>query len=274
MTNDFSGSREQRKTSKEIATVIKSIPETEGILIFTYISRAGEPDFIALLKEDLTYYGINIEQTVKTKVKGSLIDVPRINFLSWGSETSLNEYSYCSNIILAGILHRSHLDLGSSILGQQGNLTKNLSHTDIKRIHDTELAHLAFQALSRGSCRAINNGYANPMKAWIIHSDISIKTILESVMTGVKWEIWDEIDSDNKGVIARATLNILAYLDNQSSDRPKVSTSVMRKELNLSSLASSTWTKALNSAMTKTKSWSLKDRSVVRVTDFELLFPD
>ena len=274
MTSDFSGSREQRKTPKEIAAVIKSIPEAEGILIFTYISRAGEPDFTTLLKEDLTHYGINIEQTVRTEVKGNFIDLPRINFLTWGSETSLNEYSYCSNIILAGILHRSLLDLGSSILGQQDDLTKNLSNTDIKRIHDTELAHLAFQALSRGSCRALNNGYANPMKAWIIHSDISIMTILESVMTGVKWEIWEEIDSDNKGVIGRTIIKMLAYLANQSEDRLKVSTSVMKKELELTKLADSTWTKALTSAISKTKNWKLLGRSVTRVTKFELLFPE
>ncbi|MDP1573267.1 hypothetical protein [Hydrogenophaga sp.] len=274
LTNDFNGSREQRKIPKEIAAVIKTIPESEGILIFTYIRRAGEPDFIGMLKDDLAHYGINLEQTVQTKVKGELVNVPRVNFLTWGSETSLNEYSYCSNVILAGILHRSHLDIGSSILGQQDNLTQSLSNQEIKRIHDSELAHLAFQALSRGSCRALDNGYARAMKAWIIHSDISIKTILESVMTGVKWEIWDEIDSDNKGVIARATLNILAYLDNQSQGRLKVSTSVMRKELELTNLASTTWTKALSSAMSKTKSWKLVGRSVESVTDFDLLFPD
>lgn len=274
LTNDFNGSREQRKISKEIATVIKTIPETEGILIFTYISRAGEPDFIKILKDDLHHQGINLGQTVQTKVKGESVNIPRINFLTWGSETSLNEYSYCSNVILAGILHRSHLDIGSSILGQQNNLTQSLSNQKIKSIHNSELAHLAFQALSRGSCRAIDNGYARPMKAWIIHSDISIKTILELVMTGVKWEIWEEVESDNKGVIARATLKILAYLDNQSHDRPKVSTSVMRKELDLTSLASTTWTKALGSAMSKTKSWKVIDRSVVRITDFDLLFSD
>lgn len=274
LTNDFNGSREQRKIPKEISAVIKVIPETEGIIIFTYISRPGDPDFVGLLKDDLVHYGINLEQTVKTKVKGEFKDMPRVNFLTWGSETSLNEFSYCSNVFLAGILHRSHLDIGSSILGQQGNLTQNLSNQEIKSIHNSELAHLAFQAMSRGSCRAIDNGYARSMKAWIIHSDITIKTILESVMTGVKWEIWDEIDSDNKGVIARATLNILAYLDNQSLDRDKVSTSVMRKELDLTNLASTTWTKALSSAMTKTKSWSLIDRSVVRLSDFELLFPE
>ena len=48
----------------------------------------------------------------------------------------------------------------------------------------------------------------------------------------------------------------------------------MRKELDQTNLASTTWTKALSSAMSKTKSWKLVDRSVVRVADFELLFPD
>jgi len=274
LTNDFNGSREQRKIPKEIAAVIKVIPETEGILIFTYIHKAGEPDFIAVLKDDLTHLGINLDKTVQTKVKGELVDVPRFNFLTWGSETSLNEFSYCSNVILAGILHRSHLDLGSSILGQQDDLIKSLSNSEIKRIHDTELAHLAFQALSRGSCRAIENGYAKPMKAWIIHSDTAIKTILESVMTGVEWEIWEPVDSDNKGIIARTTLKILAYISNQPQGRDKVSTSVMRKELDLAKLASTTWTKALSSAMSKTRSWKLIDRSVVRVAEFDLLFPD
>lgn len=112
------------------------------------------------------------------------------------------------------------------------------------------------------------------MKAWIIHSDISLMTILESVMTGVKWDLWNEIDSDNKGIIGRTTIKMLAYLGNQSEDRLKVSTSVMKKELELTNLADSTWTKALNSAINKTKYWKLSGRSVIRVTEFELLFHD
>lgn len=274
MTKDFSGTRTQRKITKEIAQVIKGIPESEGVLVFTFKKR-GNLDFVQVLKGDLEHYGIDTALTIKKTVKGELKDVPRISFLTWGSETSLNEYSYCMNVILAGILHRSFIDIGSSILGQQNNLTLGLTNEKIKKVHDTELAHLILQALSRGSCRSVTDGYANPMKAWIIHRDFGIKTLLERTMTGVKWEPWEEVDTNNKGAIVRTSWNILLYLDSLPKETEKISSVDLRKQLGLKTKVSGTsWTNAINKAMEQTKRWKKESRSLVRTSEIDEWFPD
>ncbi len=274
MTEDFSGSRSQRKITKEIAEVIKGIPESEGVLFFTFKKR-GNLDFVQVLKGDLEYYGIDTTVTIKKAVKGEPKDVPRINFLTWGSETSLNEYSYCTNVILAGILHRSYIDIGSSILGQQNDLTLGLTNEKIKKIHDSELAHLILQALSRGSCRSVVDSYANPMNAWIIHRDFGIKSLLEKVMTGVKWKPWEEVDTNNRGVILRTSWNILLYLDSLPKETEKISSVDLRKQLGHESNVSDTsWTNAINKAMDQTKRWRKESRSLVRTNEIDEWFPD
>lgn len=273
LTNDFSFSPTKRKTTKELAAVIKSIPETEGVIIFTYKSRQGEVDFIEIMKKDLFSQRINVEQTIQITQQGELKDKPRFNFLTWGSETSLNQYSYCSNVILVGILHRSLLELGGSFIAQHNDLEKEVDHQSIKAIHDSEIAHLAFQALSRGRCRQVDNGYAKPMKAWIIHKDLDIKKRLEKVMPGVKWELWEEVDGNNKGIISSTAFHIQVLLLDQPEDIDRIATRKLRQELK-GQVKDSTWTKALKLALEKTGSWKLEGRSVVRVNDFDLLFPD
>lgn len=273
LNNDFSLSPTKRKITKELAAVIKSIPDTEGVIIFTYKHRQGEPDFIKIMKKDLVSQGINVEQTIQITQQGELKDKPRFNFLTWGSETSLNEYSYCSNVILIGILHRSHLELGASLLAQHNDLEKEIDHRSIKAIHDSEIAHLAFQALSRGICRQVDNGYAKSMKAWIIHKDLDIKKRLEKVMPGVKCVSWEEVVGNNKGIISSIAFHLQVLLLDQPEDRDRIATSKLRQELNYE-VKDSTWTKALKLTLEKTESWKLEGRSVIRVSEYDLLFPD
>lgn len=262
LTADMSGKSEQRKVSKEIASVIKATPLDEAILIFTYKRRGQGVDFVSTLKSDLTKMGIDIDATVN--VQGNL--KPRISFLTWGSETSLNEYSYCNNVILAGILHRSHVDIAAAIAGQSDDLNGSLQHEDIKRVLDSEMAHLAFQALSRGTCRKVNNGYAAPMTAWVIHRSLDLKPTLESVMSGCKWLTWDEVDPVNKGVIDRTAQSILVYLDGLGDSISKLSTSQLKQRLNLSDVSKTSWTSALNRAVKLTNKWCLQSRSLIRVS--------
>jgi len=269
LTTDMSGKAEQRKLSKEIAAVIHGVPIDEAVLIFTYKKRGGGVDFVKTLKSDLTRLGLDVDATVTV----GDVTKPRINFLTWGSETSLNEYSYCSNVVLAGILHRSHVDIAAAMAGQSNDLSGDIQHADIKRVLDSEMAHLAFQALSRGTCRKVNNGYAAPMKAWIIHRSLDLRPILETVMSGCKWMPWEEVDPVNKGVIDRTAQSILVYLSSLDDSVSKLSTSQLKKLLKMHDVSKTSWTSALNKVVKLTNKWSLQARSIIRVDLHELYFP-
>lgn len=275
ITHDLGGKSEQRKISKELASVIKPIPSNQAVLVFTYKKRGSSGvDFVKTLKVDLNRIGIDTDAMIEVTQGGKSVNKPRINFLTWGSETSLNEFSYCSNVILAGILHRSHLDIGAAMTGQSDNLALDIQHGDIKRVMDSEIAHLAFQALSRGSCRKVNDGCAEPMNVWIVHKDLMIKPLLEKVMSGVKWKAWDEVDPVNKGIIGRLSLMILGYLDSLDDKIIKVSSSGLRKSLECYDINQSSWKAALKKALSGTEKWSLEQRSVARNLSYGQYFTD
>lgn len=273
LTADMSGKPEQRKVSRELAAVIKAIPSNEAVLIFTYKKRGNGLDFVKTLKSDLNQLGVDTEATVDIVRSNSVETKPRINFLTWGSETSLNEYSYCSNVILAGILHRSHVDIAAAITGQSDDLNGDIQHEDIKRVLNSEIAHLAFQALSRGSCRKVHDGYAEPMKAWVIHRGLNLKPLLDKVMSGCKWQLWDEVDPVNKGVIDRTAQAIQSYLDGINDTVTNISTTRLKKSLELYDISKTSWTTALNRAMSATENWRLQGRSVIKISLYDKYFP-
>lgn len=112
--------RQDRHISREIVEVVKSHAASSGILIFTFKKR--EVDIEKRLLDDLKAAGIDTGETLANGRK-------RINVLTWGSETSLNDFAHCDVVIMAGVMQRSHLDIASMIVGQQDDLTAQVSST-------------------------------------------------------------------------------------------------------------------------------------------------
>ena len=56
----------------------------------------------------------------------------RINFLTWGQETNLNDYAWIKNQVQVGILHRSELEIGGVITGLVGDPLMQLDSLEIK----------------------------------------------------------------------------------------------------------------------------------------------
>src|SRR5262249_58278521 len=99
----------------------------------------------------------------------------RISVETWGKETSLNDYAHCQNVLLVGVIHQSPLALAGRYLGQVGDLKANVSKDLISDLVHSEVCHAVYQALSRGSCRVMDNGKAKPMRAWVIDKDKEIE---------------------------------------------------------------------------------------------------
>src|SRR3546814_5322099 len=68
---------------------------------------------------------------------------PRFVEATWGGETSTNEYGYCENVIMIGILHRNDHDLAAEIIGEQDDPLADLS--DLYDIKKSEIAHSVYQ---------------------------------------------------------------------------------------------------------------------------------
>ena len=139
------GKAECRLVSQEVAELVKTIPAHEGVLIFTFKTRPSDRvNFIETLKKDLKGRGIDTEAEVQLKDGTTR---PRFAFLTWGQETAHNEYSYCKNVVFAGVLHRSFLDLSANTAGEHDDLTVDLDSTDLTETRDSEIANSVYQAL-------------------------------------------------------------------------------------------------------------------------------
>jgi hypothetical protein len=259
--------KEKRNISREVAEVIKGIPEDEAILVFTFKKNATDRvDILSTLQSDIMSAGVDIESTTPD-------GKPRINFLTWGDETSLNTVAYCKNVILAGVLHRSYLDIASSIVGQRDDLTACISNAEIQASINSEIDHVIYQALSRGSCREVDNGQAKPMKAWIIHKDMRLRNRLANVLPGATWKAWDAVHEATKvGKASELAGMVIEYLDALPEDVTKISTRQVKEALKLADVTNMTFTRATDLIHESSGTWVKDGRSLVRVTA-DLYFP-
>ncbi len=260
MTKAFSRRREDRKVSQEIVETVKTIPGDQGILMFTFKqTSAKQVNMAETLKADLKAAGVDTEATL-------LNGKPRFVWLTGGLETAVSEYRSCSNVIFAGVLHRSDVDLAGAIVGQQDNLTADVPYAEILEVRRSEIAHSLYQAMSRGSCRRTVHGEAVPMKAWLIHYETSFRKLINRVMPGVVWKEWEAKYLQAKtSKIEDAARKIRGYLEGLSEEVRKVSTMKLKKEVGARDIPSQTWKLALQSCLEETPYWTLEDRSVARI---------
>jgi len=259
MATDFGKPEKDRKVTREIVEVVKRIPLTEAVLIFAYKDRDGVK-YQRTLQEDLARSGIDTKATVT--VKGEQRD--RISVLTWGNETSLNTYSYCQHVILAGIVQRSQVDLASAYLGQTGDLSGGIARKVISDLIATECAHVAYQAASRGNSRETESGYAKKMDLWLIHRDATIRHELSKVMPGAVWTTWEpEHGTVTRGAITAVAARIVDYLGTLPPEATRVSTKAIKKATGLVDVPKMTFTRALT-AVTKSVAWTVDGRSLIR----------
>ncbi|MCS6319982.1 MAG: hypothetical protein H8K05_19875 [Nitrospira sp.] len=252
--------RQDRKIAQEIIDVVRAIPADEGVLIFTYKSHTtGGPHYRNILLKDLEAAGIDISARLQSGES-------RLNIVTWGMETSLNNYAYCSHVILAGVLQRNPVDIAGAYLGQTDNLRAKVSAGIVKDILLSEAVHVIYQALSRGTCRVVANGVAKPMTGYLIHRDDAIQEELEKVMPGVGWESWKARYIEVKpGTINALVGEVSTYLQQLPSSLSRISTRQIKKSLNLTHVPSMTFTHAIQKLVGfEDAGWILTGRSLVR----------
>ena len=139
-----------RQMAKEVVQVLKTISANEAVLLYVYkMNQPGGIDYKKILLAEISKAGIDIAAETNDGKK-------RIVVSTWGNETSLNCYAYCQHVFLVGILHRDDTEIMGQYLGQIDNIQSEISKTLTSDLSLSERAHLAYQALSRGSCRVVD----------------------------------------------------------------------------------------------------------------------
>lgn len=254
--------REASALGQEVASIIKAGWGTEtAFLVFTF-ARRGALDPTAELKRDLSRQGVDLD--AKTP-EGR----PRLEFLTWGQETSRNGLEHCTSVIMAGVLHRSHLDLSAVVRGQTGNPAEPTPGHLIRALVESEIAHSVYQGASRGSCRRITNGQAHPMRLWFVHRDPGMRAILDRVMLGAQWSYPEpkflvRAAQDTKA--ARLLGDILGHLKGLPEETLRASSRALKAAMGLGKDVATerAWTKAVGMLTLEAHGWVLDGRSVVR----------
>jgi hypothetical protein len=251
----------ERLFSLEVANVVKGIPKQEGILIFTFKTRdSDQVNHVEILKKDMNKMGIDTDAFIQLD-NGE--KVPRIAFLTWGQETALNQYSYCSNVIFAGVLYRSRWDLTAQIVGESDNLTADINDSILREVLASELCHSLYQAISRGSSRKLIDGAACKSDVYLIISNDKVKGYLTKIMPGLRWENWKGshlTKNPNKKETVKQAVN--EYLNCYRGEA--ISVCKLKEELEMKGVHNNTFTSGLELALAGNGEWKRRDRSIVR----------
>jgi hypothetical protein len=254
--------KEDRAISREVVEVVKGIPAEESCLIFTF-KKKQELDIRQILLNDLLAAGVDVEATMPN-------GKPRINVLTWGDETSLNDYAHCENVILAGVLHRSLLDIAAAAVGQLDDRKAKLEVGRLNELLESEIGHSIFQAISRGKCREIDRGQAKPMKAWVIHPR-PLQRLLEPVLPGAQWRTWVPVHGGVCGSseVAQLAARMSDYLKTLPATAERMPTKQIREVLGVPAEAARTFQRAVERLLDLSAGdWEKQGQALVRVCLF------
>ena len=145
---------------------------TDAVLVLTFNDRpnteAMEVEEIRQFQRDET----NMVSRFRQMLKDAKVERPeRVQFLTFGNETSLSDYKHIPHVIFLGVLHRSDVDLAGAFLGQARDLKRPVKPANIFEAKLGEQAHGIYQGLSRGTCRTIVSGKALPMTVHIRYNN-------------------------------------------------------------------------------------------------------
>lgn len=270
MEQGFSSSRaETSKAAREVVAVVAdelAQDPSRCFLVFTFKRSSIQAlDMQSCLKAALRDASIDPEELVQTR-EGLR---SRFNFLHWGQHEGINGFEFCETVILAGVLHRAHLDIAAAIRGQRGDLTSPTSHDLVTKVVKSEVAHCVYQAASRGACRRVDEGRAKAMRLWLIHYDPDLKNCLEPVMPGARWAFREprflkKSTLGQRGSEMRG--RILEALRGLPEEVQKVSTLALKRTMGVETTeqAKKAFTRALKCLDVQLHGWTLQGRSLVR----------
>jgi len=260
-----------RRVCREVVDVIKhQIPDDQAVLIIVYKAisdKLGTTHFEDILKHDLKAAGIDIDATIDvSEEKGKpTVKKKRIQFTTWGKHTSTNDYSYCTNEIQVGIMHRSLLDLLGNASGQVGDLNFTEEHKRLRDLQLSEVAHCCYQGINRISCRQVEGNQAKPATVWLIEYSKNLEKKLEAVLPGATWLEWKKKYNDDPpkpGQMETAAKTVRGYLTGLSEGVEGVTSRSVRKDTN-TGVGDSTWPLVVQSAIEGTE-WRRVGHRILR----------
>ncbi len=244
-------SRNFAETAAWAIAKINSYPDTDPVLVLTFKDRPDMDDS-ADHAEQRSYRKTETKMQAGFTKAVRLANVPnpeRIQFLTFGNETSLSDYKHIPHVVFLGVLHRSDVDLAGAILGQTQNLRKAIGAGDVVDVKLGEQAHGIYQGLSRGTCRTIINGKASPMTVALRHhAPHALWSALKGVMPGCKPHLPVE-KKESRDKAADIVALLTALLDAQNSGKRNITLQALKEPAGLTDMSPKSYSRLIEPAL-------------------------
>lgn len=251
----------------EVLAVVRSIPADEAVLVFSFRDLGGlkGSEFV---ERKLREAGVDLDAHVE--VDG--VARRRVNLLTWGQETGINDFAFCRHVVLYGILRRDRVDLAALYLGARNDLSARYGLDQLRAHDEAEAAQAAFQALSRGSCRIMSDGQARTMTGYVMTDSDTIGAWLADLMPGVRFKPWEPTvphrQTERERLIDQLRTEISAHFAEQArlGQAPSISSRSLRRAVDPDrKIAKQTWSNSVDEAL-KGRFWC-RDRSSIVAFD-------
>ncbi len=246
----------------EVAELIARLLKVgRNVLMFTFKDVDNRKP-ISKLRELITKYLDGVDPDM-------LSAGGKLEILTWGYETALNTFSDCDAVVFAGLLTLPHSTSAANYLAHARDIKKNITKEVLNEIVQSEKVHYVYQALSRGSCRVMENGKARKMDAYIFSNDhLKLKKALMIAMPGVKFVPYQtkhlKLKASKREQCKNVFLNELAKLEVN-----EISLKVLYGFF--SEAGSDTKKAALDEILEDTFEWYKQGRSLYRFIDDEII---
>lgn len=245
-----------------VARDISSIPESECILIFTHKGDANKV-LEKQMRCALEAEGIDTLATVN--------GAPRLNWLTWGNETSINTMRHCGHVILCGIQRRNPLELAASMAGQKEDLSYRMTMAQLRELIVSEMAHCVLQGMNRGRCRDLVNGVAPQMTMTIFDREEGLSKVLDPHLPGINWEVLESTSATSRTLTAARQIS--EYLQALHWEVQSISIQKLKKLLSIP-LCKESMTAAIDKALVLIvvsnlrtgHRWGRSSRSLTRIS--------
>lgn len=265
MTRKFRG-EQQRSACREFIEIIQSEYATaRRILICTFLPRGGF-DMRRVLEGEMRVAGMKLDAPV------SATDSRRkIEWRTWGSHDSENGLEECDVVLAVGTLYRSHLDIASAAQAQSMDPRFPTTHAMLEKLVQSEAASALYQLASRGACRRVRNGSAEPMKLYFVDRSKSIRDVIDRVMPEASWTFREPVhmkQPKQEGIADQLAALILNHLRGLDESISKVSSRTVKRALALDpadTAGERAFTRAVGLVDQLSGSgWTTQERSFVR----------
>lgn len=234
-TEEADRNNQSKHIRHAIPPLIKSFADDDAVLIVTFKDQPKKTSILDTIKKDLRDADIDID----AKLPGTTNK--RINFLTWGMHTSMSELSFCTKLIVVGVLHKPVTAMYCEWIAQAGDeqwATVGVEGSTPAELVCGEITSDLYQLINRCYCRNTINGKAGTTDVYLQYSsNDNLRTVakgLKSLMPGLAASYWKFEDTTVfVSKQDRLSMKVADYLRDLPEKVQKISSSKVKKALEI-----------------------------------------